>query len=233
MKYLMPTTALASLFFAANAMASSLEIPLNFEYLALDGKEISTNSFKHQAQLELDAGTRKIAIRFHDMVQDQFSDSQSFVKSSPFIITLDVLQDTNYQLAPATALAQKDPQQYAQSPAITITSNNHSAVDYQYVLTSFEEPSFFNRLFSGGQSSNTANDIAAATSITTSAAIEASEPQVSTYQTTVAAQTTAASAASKPAPAESARAEQMLQYWWLQADEQTRKEFMSWAIKQL
>ncbi|WP_252345994.1 DUF2057 family protein, partial [Shewanella indica] len=30
-----------------------------------------------------------------------------------------------------------------------------------------------------------------------------------------------------------AHAQQMLQYWWLQADEATRKEFMSWAIKQL
>ena len=42
--------------------------------------------------------------------------------------------------------------------------------------------------------------------------------------------TVPAATAQKPTPAQ---AEQMLQYWWLQADDKTRKEFMGWAIKQL
>ncbi|MGL4473507.1 MAG: DUF2057 domain-containing protein [Shewanella sp.] len=242
MKYLVPTTAFASLFFSASILASSLEIPLNFEYLALDGQEISTTSFKHQAELDLTPGTHKIAIRFHDMMQDQYSDSQTFVKSSPFIITLDVQDNTEYQLAPASDLALKDPKKYAETPKVNINSNNNSPVSFQYVLTQYEEPSFFNRLFTGSQTAKIDASTAAATAVGTSAMVQANT-QTTTNQANSAdaiviatgAAQTASGVVTAPATAvnDGANPEQMLQYWWLQADDNTRKEFMSWAIKQL
>jgi len=230
MKSLKPITAIIALLGSSSALAANLHIPMAFEYLAIDGKKIETSLFNHKAEIDLSNGTHKIAIRYHDMVEDDFSDGESFVKSSPFIITLAVDGDHEYSLKPADGDFVKKPKSFAKSPQVVITRSDKGQVSYKVEQTEFTEDSFVNTLFGGGNG----QDVASVATAATGGAVIAS--------------TTTTAPVSKPAPidggitpvpaigdkaSDAAHAQQMLQYWWLHADQETRKEFMSWAIKQL
>ncbi|MBT1443180.1 DUF2057 family protein [Shewanella sp. JM162201] len=248
MKSVLPVGALLALAASSSVFAGSLTIPMAFEYLALDGQQIATNSFTHKAEIELTPGTHKIAIRYHDVVQDEFSDSQTFVKSAPFILTLNVEGDYDYLLKPATGEVIKQPKQFAKAPQVVVTRADKGDVAYKVFQSDYKEDSFVERLFGGSKGVNVDEASAAATAagVTAVAAMPTASQSAPVVQQTAlshsadaAAPAAAASlpAASAPAngmpAANEAHAEQMLQYWWLQADEKTRKEFMSWAIKQL
>lgn len=229
MKSLLPISSLLVLLGSASAFAADLNIPMSFEYLALDGKKVESSVFNHKSSLELTPGTHKIAIRYHEMVEDDFSDSQTFVKSAPFIVTLDVDGDYQYYLQAAEGKVVKKPKVYAQNPQIKLTRGDKGEVNFQVVNTNLEEESFVSRLFSGNQAVDVSGTAAAATGAAGAVVAVAPAP-VATSATVSATSLTAPVDASK---ATAANPQQMLQYWWLQADEKTRKEFMSWAISQL
>lgn len=229
MKSLLPISSLLVLLGSASAFAADLNIPMSFEYLALDGKKVESSVFNHKSSLELTPGTHKIAIRYHEMVEDDFSDSQTFVKSAPFIVTLDVDGDYQYYLQAAEGKVVKKPKVYAQNPQIKLTRSDKGNVNYQVVNTNLEEESFVSRLFSGNQAVDVSGTAAAATGA--AGAVVAVAPAPVTASATVNA--TSLTAPVDTSKATAANPQQMLQYWWLQADEKTRKEFMSWAISQL
>ncbi|MCS6097454.1 DUF2057 domain-containing protein [Shewanella baltica] len=229
MKSLLPISSLLVLLGSASAFAADLNIPMSFEYLALDGKKVESSVFNHKSSLELTPGTHKIAIRYHEMVEDDFSDSQTFVKSAPFIVTLDVDGDYQYYLQAAEGKVVKKPKVYAQNPLIKLTRGDKGDVNFQVVNTNLEEESFVSRLFSGNQAVDVSGTAAAATGAAGAVVAVAPAP-VATSATVSATSLTAPVDTSK---ATAANPQQMLQYWWLQADEKTRKEFMSWAISQL
>ncbi|WP_413496497.1 DUF2057 domain-containing protein [Shewanella baltica] len=229
MKSLLPISSLLVLLGSASAFAADLNIPMSFEYLALDGKKVESSVFNHKSSLELTPGTHKIAIRYHEMVEDDFSDSQTFVKSAPFIVTLDVDGDYQYYLQAAEGKVVKKPKVYAQNPQIKLTRGDKGDVNFQVVHTNLEEESFVSRLFSGNQAVDVSGTAAAATGAAGAVVAVAPAP-VATSATVSATSLTAPVDTSK---ATAANPQQMLQYWWLQADEKTRKEFMSWAISQL
>lgn len=229
MKSLLPISSLLVLLGSASAFAADLNIPMSFEYLALDGKKVESSVFNHKSSLELTPGTHKIAIRYHEMVEDDFSDSQTFVKSAPFIVTLDVDGDYQYYLQAAEGKVVKKPKVYAQNPQIKLTRSDKGNVNFQVVNTNLEEESFVSRLFSGNQAVDVSGTAAAATGAAGAVVAVAPAP-VATSATVSATSLTAPVDTSK---ATAASPQQMLQYWWLQADEKTRKEFMSWAISQL
>ncbi|WP_076408633.1 DUF2057 domain-containing protein [Shewanella sp. UCD-KL12] len=231
MKSLMPITAIIALLGSSSALAANLNIPMSFEYLAVDGKKIDTSLFNHKADLELNNGTHKIAIRYHDMVQDDFSDSESFIKSSPFIVTLDIDGDFDYTLMPADGGIVKHPKSFAKSPEVVITRDDKGAASYTIEQTDFTEDSFVTSLFGTGNG----QDITTATTSATAGAATATKVTASTPTAPVSksAPIAATSVPATSADSNPGHAEQMLQYWWLHADEATRKEFMSWAIKQL
>ncbi|MBR9729555.1 DUF2057 domain-containing protein [Shewanella intestini] len=234
MKFFAKTSAaLIVLLTSSSVLAANLTIPMSFEYLALDGQEIKTNMFTHQADLALTNGEHKIAIRYHDLVEDDFSDSQTFVKSAPFIVTLTVDGDHQYQLQTPNGNNILHPNKFAEKPQILIKRADKGTVNYVVELTNLKENSFIGKLFNGGNSNNFDQLSTQATS--NSAATHSTPPVITT--SAIAAQTapTNAVTATKSATHQATKnqSQQMLQYWWQQADEKTKKEFMSWAIKQL
>lgn len=233
MKSLFTTSALLACLTSSSVLAANLTIPMSFEYLALDGTEVETSMFNHQSDLALTNGTHKIAIRYHDVVDDSFSDSQTFIKSTPLIVTLTVDGDHQYLLQPAQGDVIKNPKAFAKKPQINIKRQDNMAVTYSVEQTNFTEDSFITSLFN----KKNQNDIETLSASATGSGIQPT--QTVAVQSDVASATTIsapviaivpAAAAQKTTPAQ---AEQMLQYWWLQADDKTRKEFMGWAIKQL
>ncbi len=242
MKSVLPITAIIALLGTSSAMAANLSIPMAFEYLALDGKKIETNRFSHTSDISLDNGTHKIAIRYHEMVEDDFSDSQSFIKSSPFIVTIAVDGDYNYTLTPAEGDVVKRPKSFAKSPQVIIKREDGGNVNYKVTQTNMTEENFMSKLF-GGNSSNQNIEVAAAAATGTAVTTNSSSSANVGYRTLPAKIDNTVEARTLPAKingenfngdgSDANHAQQMLQYWWLHADDETRKEFMSWAIKQL
>ncbi|GIU24248.1 DUF2057 domain-containing protein [Shewanella schlegeliana] len=237
MKPRLTITALLALCGSSAAFAADFNIPMAFEYIAVDGQEVETSLFNHKSEIQLDKGTHKIAIRYNDLVEDDFSDSETNVKSNAFIVTIDVDGDFSYQLKPADGEFVKNPKRFAKAPQVVVTREDNGLVNYKVTQTNITEESFVSRLFSG----NDATDVDAEAAVATGAAAAVSTPTAPVSKPSPAAAATlpavAATHSAAPATAttaeDAAKAEQMLQYWWLHADEQTRKEFMSWAIKQL
>ncbi|MFQ6371510.1 DUF2057 domain-containing protein [Shewanella sp. YIC-542] len=222
MKSTVTASALFALLSSSSVFAANLNIPMSFEYLAVDGQEVETNNFTHKANLPLTEGEHKIAVRYSDMYEDDISDSPNFATSSPLIVTLNVSGDHQYLLAPKSDVI--DPKGYAKAPEIVITRKDGGNVHYSVTHTQLKETSLVSKLFGNDNGVNLDEATAA---VTADKAIPSAPAQKATAVETMTA----------PAPANtadsSAHAKQMLQYWWMNADEATRKEFMSWAIKQL
>lgn len=235
MKPLLPITAILALCASSAAFAANLNIPMSFEYIALDGQEVETSLFNHKSELELSNGTHKIAVRYNDLVEDDFSDSETNIKSSPFIITLKVDGDYEYHMKPADGDFVKQPAKFAKDPQVVITRQDNKVVNYQVTQTNIAEESFVSRLFSGNTATDVDVEAAVATGAVAGVAAASAVPMapVSKPSPIVAATAVTATQTVTTTAADTAKAEQMLQYWWLHADEKTRKEFMGWAIKQL
>ncbi|MCL1139129.1 DUF2057 domain-containing protein [Shewanella pneumatophori] len=233
MKPRLTITALLALCGSSAAFAADFNIPMAFEYIAVDGKEVETSLFSHKSEIELDQGTHKIAIRYNDLVEDDFSDSETNIKSNAFIVTINVDGDYSYQLKPADGEFVKNPKSFAKAPQVVVTREDNGNVSYKVTQTNISEESFVSRLFSGNNPTDVDAEAAAATGAAVAVAATPTAPVSKPSPAAAATLPEAAKAAPAAATADTAKAEQMLQYWWLQADEQTRKEFMSWAIKQL
>lgn len=226
MKFFLHVTALLALWSSSALFAASLKVPMAFEYIAMDGEKISSSLIMHKSRLELSNGYHEIAIRYKDMVDNDISDTKSEVKSTAFIISLKVDGDHNYSLKPAGGDRIKDPQQFAKTPKVEIVREDHGTVDYKVTLTDITQKSFSTRLY-GRNTSRQSQPTA--TSTTSAVATENIGASTSTYNIEPAA----SSAAVVSPEAGTDDAEQMLRYWWQRSDEKTRKEFLSWAIKQL
>jgi uncharacterized protein len=233
MKLFQTASALLILATSSAVFAANLTIPMSFEYLALDGKSIETNKFTHQKDLALTPGSHKIALRYHDMVEDDYSDSQSFVKSAPMILTLVVEDGQQYELVPIKDSAIK-PKAYAKAPKITISRQDKLPVDFSIVQTEIEERSFFGELFANKSEAVIASSTQSLAAVEPEAKTRlATAPKVSSELTSSVKVAKTASTAEVTESSSEEHAQKMLQYWWLQADDNTRREFMGWAIKQL
>jgi uncharacterized protein len=235
MKLFQTASALLILATSSAVFAANLTIPMSFEYLAIDGKRIETNKFTHQKDLALTPGSHKIALRYHDIIEDDYSDSQSFVKSAPLILTLNVDEGQQYKLVPITGSV-NNPKIYAKAPKISIVRQDKQAVDYSVIQTQIEERSFFDELFANKSEPVIASSTQVPAVVTVTSAAEtrlATAPKVATKLTSSVKASEAQPRASVPEQSPEEHAQKMLQYWWLQADDKTRKEFMGWAIKQL
>ncbi|MBY5921165.1 DUF2057 domain-containing protein [Ferrimonas balearica] len=199
--------------------AESLTIPMEFQFVALDGTKVSTSLFSHKDELDLTPGQRKIALQYKDLVPESVGDGHRRISSSPFVITLQVEQGVDYVLKADRRIVDiSTAEAYAEAPKVVITANNGAAAQFSLQQTQSDEASFVDKLLGEEPKAPSPEEAAlAATASASAAAAVSSAPKEI-----------------KPAPAQGDdRAEEMLKYWWEQADDATRKAFMSWAVQQL
>lgn len=233
--------------------AAELHIPMAFEYLALDGRKVERSMVMHKSELELTPGYHEIAMRYNDMVELDMPDTPENVKSNAFIITLDVSGDADYYLKPAGGDVIRNPQEFAEAPSVVITREDGSPVDYRLTLTDIKQREFDTHLYGKTLSPEAQAQAAAAAAAASStqlvpqassrpvdpmssAAVESNPgPSAATMAEVDVTASSAAAAAVEPDQdtGRTATPGEMLQLWWQRADEQTRKEFLGWAIKQL
>lgn len=211
------TVALGAALASSSVMAASLSVPMAFEFIALNGQMIERSLVVHKEQLQFDAGHHEIALRYADMVESDFSDTMESVKSAAFIITLDASDDGDYSLAPAGGEPIRDPGEFARNPEVVITREDGSSA--QFSLTRTEVTRDFAARLYGSE--------AAAPAVPAAPSPSASSDVVEAVSGNAPAVAPAPIATTGASPAE------MLQLWWQRADQQTRKEFLGWAIEQL
>ncbi len=231
---------------SAALMAENLNIPMGFEFLALDGQKVERSLVRHKSDLTLTPGDHEIAIRYSDSAVGDVSDTPEIVKSDPFIVTLNVEAGAEYLLRPAGGEGVLRPFEFAEAPDIEITRTDGATVNYTFTQTDIDQRDFDTMLY--GKRIAPAATPATATAATTTTA--AAAPDAATTAAATAATATippggpaeeiyeleVAAPPAQPTAVEGgqgASPEQMLRLWWERADEQTRKDFLSWAIKQL
>ncbi|MBY5990836.1 DUF2057 domain-containing protein [Ferrimonas balearica] len=209
--------------------AENLTIPMEFEFVALDGTKVSSSLFSHKSELELAPGQRKIALQYKDLVPESVGDGHRRISSSPFVVTLQVAPGVDYRLNPDRRILDiKTAEAYAKDPKVVISASDGSQVSYSVQLTQSDESTIVDKLLGDAPTAPSAEEAALAATATGTAAAAAAAP------TSPAAEPAQAAPQAAPAAGQSAsQAEEMLKYWWNQADEQTRKAFMSWAVQQL
>lgn len=233
MKPLLSLTVVFFLCSSSALFAASLTIPMKFEYVTLDGKKVSSGKFMHKSNLQLDQGSRRVALRYSDMVDNDVSDTKESVQSTVFVVTLRVDGNFKYTLAPEGGDRVSNPEQFAKSPNVVVTRGNGGAVEYEVTQTGMAKREFMSALDDSDKLAGTAfvpvsAAPAAATTPSESVAVS-TEVLGNSSQVQPAATVVPASAATTS----ELSATEMLQKGWQQADEKTRKEFLSWAIRQL
>ncbi|GAA5188970.1 DUF2057 domain-containing protein [Ferrimonas gelatinilytica] len=211
--------------------AASLTIPLEFEFLAVNGEPIGTSMFKHKDNLNLVPGENRVALRYKDLVRETLGDGHSRVNSNPFVITFTIGAEEKYHLAAASAIRDLDQaRRFADNPQVVLTDGKGNPMEFAMALTQGEDPGLLERM-TGSDGPDLEEQAIAATA--TGGALAAAADTQSASAEPFKADSKPSEAATAPVTADPANPEAMLKYWWQQADEPTRKAFMSWAVQQL
>ncbi|TKB48222.1 DUF2057 domain-containing protein [Ferrimonas sediminicola] len=204
-----------------NSLAADLNIPLSMEFIAVNGQEVKSNFFSHKDEIELEKGKHTVALVYKDLIEEPYGDGHQRVNSDPFLLHITIDADGVYKLRPQTPIRDlKQAKAFAQAPKVSVTHSDGHQVQYSIEMTSIHEESIIDSLTKElTPEQKHKQEVIAATAPKGSAAASADTP---TDANEVQLQGDA-----KLNP------EAMLKYWWQQADEQTRKEFMTWAISNM
>lgn len=229
MKPLLAAITGIGLFASSSLFAASLNIPMAFEYLAVDGQQVKRSVVMHKSRLDLSQGQHEIALRYSDMVEANAMETPESVKSPAFIITLDAVENVDYFLTTADGKPVRNAKEFARAPDVKIIRKDGGQVDYTLTHTEITDKDFATHLY--GQEAQPAKPAVVATTAPTAAMAAAAPTEPSQLQSAPVA--AAAASAGVEAGESNASPEQMLRLWWQRADEQTRRDFLAWAIKQL
>ena len=208
MKNKLPSAILLCLCVSFPAYAAKFVVPEAFEFLALDGQEVKRPILRRISSLELSEGGHKIALRYADTVKDSNMRYPDYLRSKPIVLTLTAEGQHIYKLVP-DPVAIKQPWSYMNNPIITIVRQDGGSVHYDVIPPKTVE----SRLVAATKIDSSENPTAAV------AAADAPQVKARSAQPDTTDPT--------PDPAGS-----MLKYWWSQADEKTRHDFMNWAAEQ-
>ncbi|WP_170287295.1 DUF2057 domain-containing protein [Halioglobus maricola] len=249
MKFSRVTLPAALALASAQLMAGELHIPMAFEFLAVDGQKVKRSVVMRTSELELDSGQREIALRYSDMVDSDLHDAQDSVRSDAFIVSLDVEQGVDYYLKPAGGVIRK-PLEFAEAPQVEIERKDGGAVSYTLTNTNIGQKEFETLLYSANQTgtyaapseprpeayswaADSGGQIAAPAAVTSAAASAPESAAKPALASTPAAAVTVIEEDLSPRASAEGEPADMLKQWWQQADQKTRKEFLSWAVQQL
>ncbi|WP_298439352.1 DUF2057 domain-containing protein [uncultured Ferrimonas sp.] len=215
--------ATAMLVISPITLAGTLTIPQEFEFIAINGKSVSSSLFSHNDEEALIDGNNKIALQYKDLIREEIGDGHVKVKSAPFVISFHASDDIDYRLKTAIEIAdQEQAEAFAKQPQLHVTTSQGAAVEFTLEMSDSHERGIFNQLM--GQYPNAEASSVAATGGAAAAATQAPAAQM--------AQATAPVVVA-PAPTVANQPHSMLQYWWQEADSATRNAFTGWAVQHL
>ncbi|MDX1302389.1 DUF2057 domain-containing protein [Photobacterium sp.] len=196
----------------------TLEIPKGIQPLVINGQDAgySIFGFDHKPEIELPDGTNQVVFRIAKVVREAGSLKTKY-KSTPVIIRFDG-NNTQLKLEIPNIKTIDEGRDFDNTPSFTVTE---SGSDYPFVFDTMPigfdlAPDFTREVEKYNKSGAIASLIASVAlpeKVASKAVVELSTDTVIPTQLT-----------------ESNKAEMMLQHWFHQADDKTKKKFLSWAV---
>ena len=187
-----------NIFFLMPVSAAELHIPESFDFLAVDGKDVGGWAGSERS-IELSPGEHKIALEYSAAVEGANSRMEEFIKSEPILITLMVEEGKRYRLVPHSSV-KTAPRKFAENPTMKVMSGRDDAnADIAKLVQNNQSRWAKITQKTDGPTESKVSDMARVTGKTDRVPMNSIGG----------------------APAAS-----MLVYWWNQADQQTRDNFL-------
>ncbi|QIZ77200.1 DUF2057 domain-containing protein [Ferrimonas lipolytica] len=213
--------------------AGTLTIPQEFEFIAINGKTVSSSMFSHNDEEKLVDGENKVALQYKDLIREEIGDGHVKVSSAPFVITFDADADLDYKLKSAAKLTdQAEAEAYAVKPMVVVKDENGKQVSLEVVHTASHDRGIFNQLM-GVYPTAQQESVAATGGAQVAQAVSPMAAATAPAGTVAVAAAAAPTVVVAPAPTVANQPHSMLQYWWSEADAATRAGFTSWAVQHL
>lgn len=214
------------------AMAATLKLPNEITLLALDGKKISGSILKGSEGLELASGQHQILFRIQKVVGKSSRD-QDFYTSVPLITHFDVKNAKTISINIPQIDSEREAKIFDKNPQFDVMNEDGKiipavkdklnlqgliiAADFEIELAKYN----------AGNNPASVPSLAQITTVTVAPAMTYAAPTTTTSMVNPSQPVAQTSVTLKGENV----AEQMLQYWYQQADKETQKRFNDWTKK--
>lgn len=219
MKFRLTALAVATLLTSTASFAGVVTTSSNVDFLAIDGQKASKSLIKQARSFNItDTNQHQVVVRVSEIVRGG-SESNLF-ESDPIVVTFQGTTE-DIQISAPTLRSERDVEKFKQSPVISVTTASGAAVQtkQEYLTQEGFLPSV--NLVENLSNYNASGAKAAVASFATT-----------TMPTAMGTTGTGKVAKGKVTVQGENAAEQMLQYWFQQADKETQTRFLNWAKKQ-
>lgn len=220
MKFRLAALATAALFTSSLSFAGVVSTSSNVDFLAIDGQKASKNILKDTRSFTInDNNTHQVVVRVSEVVRN--GSDRSLFESDPIIVTFKGTQE-DIQISAPRIENERDVTQFKNNPQITVKTASGAVVESKQDILKQEGFLPGVNLIENLSEYNASGAVAAVSGLATASmpatfATVGSNGKVSKGKITVQGENAA---------------EQMLQYWFQQADAETQKRFLNWAKNQ-
>lgn len=206
-------------------LAATLKLGPQVEVLVVDGKKASNTLLKGSNGLELASGTHQILFRVEDTVKVGSRDQQLY-SSSPLIATFDATNAKTVTISLPKIETERDSKKFERELNYSIIDENGKAIDSKQDVLRIQGITLGADLevemakYNLGDNQASVPALAASNSLT----MAGMQIPISTVAGVPVTQTSLTLKGENVS-------EQMLQYWYQQADKETQQRFLNWAKK--
>ena len=209
--------ALAAAFLATPIWAATLSTADNLDIEVIDGQKFRSGLFSNaQKAINLSEGDHQIVLRLSGSIKG--SKDPELYKTGYHVITLKTEGNEKLELASKPIKRMRDARAFDKNPEFILTNSNGKAYPFQTAFLEKEGMQIGRDLVRELKEFNATGSSAALESRAPFAALAMNNPA------------TTLSNGSKSV-SEVLLSEQMLHYWFQQADKETRERFLSWAAR--
>ncbi|WP_439327615.1 curli polymerization inhibitor CsgI-related protein [Lonepinella sp. BR2357] len=220
MKFRLATLTAVALFASSTSFAGVVTTSSNLDFLAIDGQKASKSLLKDVRSFTInDNNTHQVVVRVSEIVRE--GSDRSLFESDPIVVTFQGSNE-DIQISAPHLGTDRDAEQFKQNPSITVKTASGKAltVKQDYLKQEGFLPGV--NLVENLSEYNSSGAVAAVPALAT-ATLPATVATVGTNGKVQKGKVTV--------QGENA-AEQMLQYWYQQADKETQQRFLNWVKNQ-
>ena len=214
--------AVAASLAASSAWAADLSVANNLDVEVVNGKNHSSsfNLFGSENVIELGQGDQQLVLR----VSDGFSNkkSQDLYKSEYYVLTFHTAADEKISLSVPPMHNIRQARQFDENPTFILKKANGSAIHFEKAVLKKEGMQL---------SRNLVNELKEFNASGSPAAIESRAPFAALMMNSNDDASLPQQGRTTERMGDVLMSEQMLHYWFKQADPQTRQRFLDWAAR--
>lgn len=208
---------------ATPALAASLTVPTDVELLMVDGQKVPSGLLKSTPHVNLPNETSQILFRVEKIVRS--GSDQTLFTSAPIVASFDASTDQKLTIELPKLNTDSDGKRFNQSLDFRLVDQNGKTVPYKSDVLAVDglmsSRNIQEALATYNHSSSAAAVANLAPAMTATLAVPVAAGAATAANTAVTQQTVTLQGENVP--------EQMLQYWFQQADAKTQQRFMNWA----